>query len=78
MFGENQIFSFCIDNDCDIATVTNTLNKLIDENRVQKLYYSPGESRFASEPIGYDSFEVFKLKYPRMTLGDIDVLINGI
>ena len=70
LFGENQIFSFCIDNDCNIASVTNTLNKLIDENIVQKLYYSPGESRFTSEPIGDDSLRVFKLKYPRLTLGD--------
>lgn len=77
LFSENQIFSFCIYNDCDIATVTNTLNKLIDENIVQKLYYSPGESRFAHERIGDDSLRVFSLKYPRLSLDDVDILMNG-
>lgn len=78
LFGENQIFSFCIDNDYNIAIVINALNKLIDENRVQKLYYSPAESRFELERIGDDSFEVFSLKYSRMTNNDIDILMDGL
>ena len=29
LFDENSIFAFCVDNNCDIATVTNALNILI-------------------------------------------------
>ena len=77
-FSESNIFTFCIDNDCDIATVTNALKELIDENRITKLYYSPTEERYADEPIGEDSFEVFILKYAKMTTEDIDILMQGI
>lgn len=78
MFNSNNIFQFCIENDCDIATVTNCVNKLIDERKIVKRYYCPYEERFANEPIGKDSYETFSLKLEKITKENINELMIGL
>lgn len=76
IFSENNVFQFCIDNDSDIATVTNIINELIDENKIIKRYYCPWEERFAGEPIGDSSYIVLQSKLPKLTKLNIKKLIQ--
>lgn len=61
IFSDNNIYQFCVDNDCDIGTVTVEINKLIEDNKIVKKYYCPYEERFADEPIGKSTYVVLKI-----------------
>lgn len=71
LFTENNVYSICIDYDVNIAVVTNELNKLIKENRVQKMYYCPSEERKAIEPIGLNSYPIYVLKVPKLNIAEL-------
>lgn len=71
VFSENNIFQFCIDNDCDIGTVTVIINKLIEDNKIFKHYYCPYEERFAGEPIGNNSYVVLTNKIPKLNIQEL-------
>ena len=73
MFNSNNIWHFCIENDYDIATVTNCVNKLIDDGKIVKFYYCPYEERFANE-----SYGLFSLKLKKLTKENIDELTLGL
>ena len=76
LFSENHIFQFCLDNDSAIGTATILLNKLIDDGKIQKLYYCPYEERTANEPIGNDSYPVFIKSYNKLNKSDITRLMK--
>lgn len=71
IFSENNIFQFCIDNDCDIGTVTVKVNELIEDNKIFKHYYCPYEERFAGEPIGNNSYVVLTNKMPKLNIQEL-------
>lgn len=71
IFSENNIFQFCIDNDCDIGTVAVIINKLIEDNKIFKHYYCPYEERFAGEPIGNNSYVVLTNKIPKLNIQEL-------
>lgn len=71
LFTENNVYSICIDYDVNIAVITNELNKLIDENKVLKMFYCPFEERKATEPIGSDSYPIYVLKAPKLNIAEL-------
>ena len=71
LFSENHILQFCLDNDSDIGTATILLNKLIDDGKIQKLYYCPYEERTANEPIGNDSYPVFIIRFDKANIQEL-------
>lgn len=75
-FTENNIFHFCIDNDYDIATVTNTINDLIDAGEIVKYYYHPYGCRFSDEPIGQESYMILTIKISKFL--NIEELMKGL
>lgn len=75
-FTENNIFHFCIDNGYDIATVTNTINNLIDSEEIVKCYYHPYECRFSDEPMGDESYMILTTKLSKFL--NIEELMKGL
>lgn len=71
LFNENNIYSICMDYNKNIADVTNELNKLINENKVLKMFYCPFEERKATEPIGSNSYPIYVLKAPKLNIKEL-------
>ena len=71
LFSENSVYSICMDYEVNIADVTNELNNIINENKVQKMFYCPIEERKSKEPMGDDSYSIYVLKVPKLNISEL-------